>query len=218
MIFANNSENINKVIQNAKCTIVHFDFKQYEVQTGLIGKFNKENAAVANQVAQHLGLKKQLVENAILDFKGIKRRLEVRFETDKIIIIDDFGSSPAKAKGAIETIKEEYPSKKIIIVYEPNEGARTQEALKLYKNLFNKSDHTFFPTFREIPERINALELSKFFPENQNIKYEPDNKKLINQIIDITKNSEKNFVICFLGSHDFEGMITKLITTFKNDA
>jgi len=210
-IFYLPSDNIRLVISAAKCKTIMLKPVDNLTQVNLIGKYNKVNAAIAMQVSLHLGIEKEIIENSIKAFSGIKRRLEIRYLDDKNIVIDDFGSSPSKARGSINSIIEEFSDAKIICVFEPNEGARTDEALPLYNDLFDDVDLVILPKFRQIKNRISSKELKKYLDNyHNNIESVEDNKIIVDRISQVIKNCNRKVVIAFLGSHEFETVILEL--------
>ena len=66
------------------------------------------------------------VAKILKTFKGAKRR----FSEDKIgktIIIDDYAHHPNEMKATIKSVKQKYPDKKIIAVFQPHTFTRTKE-------------------------------------------------------------------------------------------
>lgn len=214
IIFAAKTENIEKVVQNVKAKVIFLDYEQFKVKTSLIGKFNNDNAAAVNQICQFLGLDSELVAKLMVQFKGLKRRLEVRYKSEDLIIIDDFGSSPAKAKGSIKSVKNEFPDFGIISVYEPNEGARTEESLTLYKNVFDDVKLILLPEFRKVINRISEVELSS---QLKSINYNSELVKSSEELWNKVKSLEKKTIILFLGSHSFEDKIQYLISKLDEE-
>lgn len=214
VIFARKTPIIEGIVSSAKAKVIFFEETTLDIP--LVGKFNKENASFVYQISKYLQLDEIKSLDALKNFKGIKRRLEVRHKTENLVIIDDFGSSPAKAKGSIESVKQEFLDSNLIIVYEPNEGARTKDSLQLYNNLFNDAVKIYFPTFRDIPDRITAEELldylrTKVVDRNKFI-FTPSDEKLIELILEDIGSFSKN-VVLFLGSHNFEDKIKLLVSS-----
>ncbi|KXK27456.1 MAG: UDP-N-acetylmuramate:L-alanyl-gamma-D-glutamyl-meso-diaminopimelate ligase [candidate division WS6 bacterium OLB20] len=118
----------------------------------LIGEFNEENLLAAGALAYELGIRKERIQEAISKFSGIRRRLEVRFENEHTVIIDDFGSSPPKARGALHAVRTDYPDAYIAAVFEPNTGNRVAASLSEYKDAFADADAVYFPRFTRLPK------------------------------------------------------------------
>jgi UDP-N-acetylmuramate: L-alanyl-gamma-D-glutamyl-meso-diaminopimelate ligase len=206
IIFASKTEVIRTLLETASCKIIWLEGGE-KIETNLLGKFNKENLSKAYEIGVGIGLDYDL-KNILSKFQGIKRRLETRFKNDKYKVIDDFGSSPAKAAKTIDTLNNEFPDHKLVIVYEPNEGARTDESIGLYKGLFDDAEVVYFPEFREMKNRINAENLkSKINSSNIVVT---SREKLVSKVVNSLEIDSK-YVVAFLSSHSFEKEILDLI-------
>jgi UDP-N-acetylmuramate: L-alanyl-gamma-D-glutamyl-meso-diaminopimelate ligase len=196
-------------------------FEIIPFERNIIGQFNDYNFLAASVVSYELGIRKERIQEALANFGGIKRRLETRFKNSKLQIIDDFGSSPPKAMASLVSIRQSFPNYHIITIFEPNTGNRTPESVDLYKNVFDKSNEIIFPRFTKLPktniERYDSSQLAeklkKYYPD---IKLIDNDQELITYITTKIQFIDKKFVILFLGSHGFRGMINKLIETVSN--
>lgn len=56
---------------------------------------------------------------AVKDLKMVKRRQEIKGSYKGSVVIDDFAHHPRAIKVTIETVKQKYPEKKIVVVFEP---------------------------------------------------------------------------------------------------
>lgn len=186
----------------------------YEKQ--IIGDFNEENLLAASALAYEIGIKKERIQEAIENYTGIRRRLEKRLDTENAIVIDDFGSSPPKAAGALKALNEDYPEREIIAVFEPNTGNRTLASLPLYETAFENANEVILPRFTRLPKtRLERFGAEVLFQELQkyhhNVKNINDDNELIEYLVNHGKDKNSNTVIVFLGSHGFRTMIEKVI-------
>lgn len=187
----------------------------------IIGEFNEENFLAGSVMAYELGVKKEYIQDTISEFKGIKRRLEIKIQSDQFLIIDDFGSSPPKAHGSLQALRSDYPDSKIIAIFEPNTGNRTEASIPTYKKAFKLADEIIFPRFTKLPsidkKRFNAEELIESLkPYYDNITYVGDDDVLVNLLVkEIELGDAVHKIIVFMGSHGFRGMIEKLNTYFS---
>jgi UDP-N-acetylmuramate: L-alanyl-gamma-D-glutamyl-meso-diaminopimelate ligase len=197
----------------------HLEIIPYERK--IIGEFNEENFLAGSVLAHEIGVRKEHIQNTISEFKGIKRRLEIKIQNEKFLIIDDFGSSPPKAQGSLQALRSDYPDSKIIAIFEPNTGNRTSASIPTYKDAFEMADEVIFPRFTKLPnietKRFNAEELIDSLKEYyDNITYVGDDDVLINLLVkEIELGEDLHKVIVFMGSHGFRGMIEKLNTYFS---
>ncbi len=72
----------------------------------MLGKHNVENALCAIRLCAELGLDLSKVRDAVAQFKGIERRLEIAGKTEGIAVIDDYAHNPAKIAAALSAVSE----------------------------------------------------------------------------------------------------------------
>ncbi|MEM6884498.1 MAG: UDP-N-acetylmuramate:L-alanyl-gamma-D-glutamyl-meso-diaminopimelate ligase [Verrucomicrobiota bacterium] len=85
----------------------------------MFGKHNVHNAAMVIVAAHNYHIPLSEIEKALRDFKGIKRRMEVRAETNGITVIDDFAHHPTAIRETIDAIKARYAGRRLWILFEP---------------------------------------------------------------------------------------------------
>jgi len=186
--------------------------------TQLLGKFNLENWCGALALALELGVPVKILQKAVADFKGVKRRLEIRAQKNGVTIIDDFAHSPSKAKQSVMALKIHFPKEKIYVIFEPNRGGRSIKCLKSYNNVFKGVNKIFIPKLSNYKPKpgvidVSGAELAQYLSQtHKNVSYEENNEKILAWL---KTHAKKNTLIAFLGSRDFGGMIEKMINKIK---
>jgi UDP-N-acetylmuramate: L-alanyl-gamma-D-glutamyl-meso-diaminopimelate ligase len=224
--------NLDFLLSGIKCDYSRYSDYEMKVsnETGkqdkffelkVIGKHNQSNAlaayAMAEKLGTPLGLNHEKIVNGIETYLGIRRRLEIKLKTHKNLVIDDFGSTPHKARVAINSVIEENPDKPLYVIFEPNSGSRTARSISEYQHTFDKPNikKLFLPRFTNIKgEYLDNTSLSEKLKllgvESETIN---DDDKLVEAI---TKNAEVGGIVIFLGSHGFRGMINKVVKKLEN--
>jgi UDP-N-acetylmuramate: L-alanyl-gamma-D-glutamyl-meso-diaminopimelate ligase len=199
---------------------INHDISELEIipyERKIIGEFNEENLLAASVMAYELGVKKERIQEAIEQYQGIKRRLEIKFQRKDLLVIDDFGSSPPKAAGSIKALREDYPDSSLYVIFEPNTGNRTLQSIETYKSAFEGVDEVIFPRFTRLPKsdlkRMNETELAEVLkPMIPEITVMPDDETLLKVLVKYADlSTRKHKIIVFMGSHGFRGMIDKLV-------
>ncbi len=188
---------------------------KYKITSRLLGDYMSDNICAAFAMAREIGIEPEVIIKAIESFKGIKRRLEKRFDGD-VTVIDDIAHSPAKARSTLETLKTDG---RLIAIFEPNTGNRQTESIPSYDNPFIAADEVVIPRLTQIkrdtakPESMDGAKLAEVIGKTHpNVKYIDDDEKLIDYLIN---NTKKGDVVVFLGSHGFRGMIDRLVLSFR---
>lgn len=121
------------------------DYKKVKTDFTLLtpGKHNILDAQTAIKAAETLGIPEDKAKELLKDFKGTWRRLEYKGEKDGHIFYDDYAHHPTEIKASLSALRETYPNKKIVCVFEPHQQGRTKlffddfvEALKLADQVF----------------------------------------------------------------------------------
>ena len=92
----------------------------------LPGHHNMENAVAALAVADYMGISHDKIKEALTTFVGVKRRFN-RFEINGKIYIDDYAHHPTELDAAIRSVRELYPGKKVLGVFQPHLFTRTRD-------------------------------------------------------------------------------------------
>lgn len=92
---------------------------QGTVRWSLLGKHNISNALAAIAAAQHAGVAASTAIKALAEFKGIKRRMELRGSVNNINVYDDFAHHPTAIETTLKGLRANVGSGNIIAVLEP---------------------------------------------------------------------------------------------------
>lgn len=90
------------------------------------GLVNVENAVAALAMAYIQKVDREYLFKHISSFQGIERRFDVRFEQGGVVYIDDYAHHPREISYTIQSVRDFYPGKSIIGVFQPHLYTRTQ--------------------------------------------------------------------------------------------
>lgn len=144
------------------------DYSKYHpssIELLIPGEHNKQNAATTLAVVEALGESVPTAKNYLArEFKGVERRMEhVGMTTEGIQIFDDYAHNPEGLDYLIAGLREFYPEKKIIMLFEPHLYSRTRDFKNEFARALEAVDVLYlFPTYRareeEIPQENYLLE------------------------------------------------------------
>ena len=80
----------------------------------MFGAHNTKNILAAITAANVNGISIQDSVNALKDFKGIKRRLELKYEDSSMMIIDDFAHHPTAIQYSIDAVKNKFNNSNVL--------------------------------------------------------------------------------------------------------
>jgi UDP-N-acetylmuramate: L-alanyl-gamma-D-glutamyl-meso-diaminopimelate ligase len=90
-----------------------------DFEFALAGDYNVLNATAAAAMAAGYGVAPETIYSALVTFKSVKRRLEVKAEVNGITIIDDFAHHPTAIAGTLRALRTIYPGHRLWAVFEP---------------------------------------------------------------------------------------------------
>ena len=179
------------------------------LEFGLPGKHNLMNALMALAMAKTFGIPTGDIASALLSFRGIKRRFSYQIKTENLVYIDDYAHHPTEINAVHQAVRELYPDKKVLAVFQPHLFSRTRDFADDFARSLSAFDEVIlldiYPA-RELPmEGITSNWLLK--------KIDNNHKKLIskNELISSILKSDST-VIVTIGAGD----IGELVESIKN--
>lgn len=189
-----------------------FDVKTKEeiikdIRFHLPGKHNLSNALMALSMAKTYGISDENIKKALGNFKGIERRFSYKIKTEDLVLIDDYAHHPTEINAVYNAVKELYPNKKNLAVFQPHLFSRTRDFLDGFAESLSQFDEVIlldiYPA-RELPiEGITSGLLLDKIP-NQN-------KRLVTktELNDAVLSSDAQ-VIVVVGAGDIGEMVEDL--------
>lgn len=147
LIINTDDENSRKVKERiTKENVIGYSLQEEDaksIELSVPGKHNLGNALAALKVGDHLGIKKGKTLQALKEFKGTWRRFD---EKDVILrngksvrIINDYAHHPTAIKATLEAVKEKYPKKKVVAVFQPHQYERTYSLFAGFKKVLRQA-------------------------------------------------------------------------------
>lgn len=196
----------------------HFDFKNGEliienIEMGLPGLHNIENAVAAIQVALHLQISPDKIRTALGNFKGVKRRFEYIVKSESHIYIDDYAHHPEELRACIQAVKTLYPDKKLTTVFQPHLFTRTRDFAEGFAEVLGLTDELImldiYPA-RELPiPDVNSEMILK------NIELKGKCILSKREVIDFVREQKPELLLT-VGAGDIDTLIEPLKKALEN--
>ena len=177
------------------------------IEFNLPGRHNLSNALVALAMSVEYGLPTKQLAKALASYKGVKRRFSYHIKTDKIVFIDDYAHHPEEINAVHQAVREMYPEKKVLAVFQPHLFSRTQDFATQFAKSLSQFDQIIlldiYPA-RELPiEGVTSSWLLSLI--------ENSNKKLVNKEDLISQIKQSNAdVILTIGAGDIGAQVLKI--------
>lgn len=124
------------------------------LQFNLPGRHNLSNALIALAMAVEYGCSHQQLAKALASFKGVKRRFTYQIKRDDFVFIDDYAHHPEEINAVHQAVREMYPNKKVLAIFQPHLFSRTRDFIDDFAKSLSNFDEVLlldiYPA-RELP-------------------------------------------------------------------
>ncbi len=164
-----------------------------EVTLAQPGRHNVLNALASIGVALEAGIKKEDIFQGLMNFGGVGRRFERKGEARGVLIVDDYGHHPAEIKATIETAKNCYPDRRLVMAFQPHRFSRTQALFGDFCKTFDKVDQLLlteiYPASESPIPGVNGLSLAQGIRQvsSTKVNFYPDFEAMEAELQDILK-------------------------------
>ncbi|WP_435413081.1 UDP-N-acetylmuramate--L-alanine ligase [Psychroserpens mesophilus] len=93
----------------------------------LPGRHNLSNALIALAMTVEYGIPKPQLAKALASYKGVKRRFTYQIKSENLVFIDDYAHHPEEINAVHHAIREMYPDKKVLAIFQPHLFSRTKD-------------------------------------------------------------------------------------------
>ena len=124
------------------------------------GRYNVANALAAIALAYHAGAEPFQLASALRSFRGISRRLACRGVGGGVTVVDDYAHHPTEIRVTIEAARHRYLPKRIWVVFQPHQYARTSHFMEEFAGSFTEADEIIVPDVYGAREDRQAARLA----------------------------------------------------------
>jgi UDP-N-acetylmuramate: L-alanyl-gamma-D-glutamyl-meso-diaminopimelate ligase len=100
------------------------------VQWKLLGEHNRMNALAAVAAAHAAGVQPAAAVQALSDFSGVRRRMEIRGTAGDVTVYDDFAHHPTAIRTTLEGLRAREKEGRILAVLEPRSNTMKRGVMK----------------------------------------------------------------------------------------
>lgn len=114
------------------------------ISLNIPGRHNALNAAAAIAVASDEGISDQAIIDGLFKFGGVGRRFEVigdyPVEGGNAMLVDDYGHHPTEVKATIQAVRDGWPEKRLVMVFQPHRYTRTRDLYEDFVQVLSEVD------------------------------------------------------------------------------
>lgn len=180
------------------------------------GTHNQFNAEAAWQAVKILGVKKSIADKVFHSYQGAWRRMEKlkpKSHTLKAILYSDYAHHPTEIKATLQSLREKYPKKNIVCVFQPHQQDRLNRLFKEFTTAFIVADKAIIYPLYKVKGRDTigrtSEDLVKTINE-PNVLYAPDFKSVLRMIDSDIKSDS---VIIFMSAGDLDERVRAYLSS-----
>ena len=173
------------------------------------GKHVLFDASIAYIIGYMAGIDEHNILDALEDYTGVWRRMEMVWNTkNNNMLVSDYGHHPTEIQVTLSALKEKYPQKTLITIFQPHQYSRTLELLEGFKTCFSDTDILIIPNIyasRDSEENMKKIDTQKLVDliQHPNISNGQWFEHTLGVIKDYdTKSSEYIFLLLWAGDID----------------
>ncbi|MDF1577537.1 MAG: UDP-N-acetylmuramate--L-alanine ligase [Desulfurivibrionaceae bacterium] len=91
-------------------------------------------------VGLELDIPFQVIGEALAAFSGVQRRVEVKGEKQGVTVVDDYGHHPTEVKATLSALRDAWPNRRLIVLFQPHRYSRTKGLFKEFCTAFHEAD------------------------------------------------------------------------------
>lgn len=159
------------------------------IELNLMGRHNVLNSLAAIAVAFELDIPFKKIHQALKSFSGIERRCQVLLKNGSITVLDDYGHHPEEIKVTLEAIREAYPGRRLVTLFQPHRYTRTKDLFDDFTQAFDRVDclmvTDIYPASEEPIAGVSAQSLAEAIRRKKGgeVVYLPKDKKIADEIV-----------------------------------
>ncbi len=180
------------------------------VSWSMFGLHNAGNALGAIAAARHAGVAPALAIEALADFSGVKRRLEVIAEVGKTTLYDDFAHHPTAIRKTLQSLRNRVGGDEILAIIEPRTHTMSLGTLRdALANCCAAADRAFWFRSANIEWDVAALTAECVVPA----QHFSDLPHLIKQVCELPKQRRH---VVIMSNGDFGNIYDKLPAALRS--
>ena len=185
--------------------VIHHDRSLGRVVVGMPGTHNVLNALAALSVGLELEMGFEDIKKGLKNLGGLARRFQVKDEKGDVLFIDDYGHHPTEITATLETAKECWPERRLVVIFQPHRYSRTKALFDRFAISFNQADALIvapiYPAGEAPIEGVNAEWLYRAIKEHghRNVILGKNKNEIVKLLLDLIRPED---VVMTLGAGD----------------
>lgn len=186
-----------------------------EVHLKIPGRHNVQNALAAIGTCLELEVPFESIKKSLENFRNAERRLDLKGYFRGVPVYDDYGHHPTEIRAVINSLREMYPDRRIILVFQPHRYSRTYHLFNEFVEVLKPLENLIITEIYSAGEKnlygVSAEDLAKACKA----KFLPNKEEVFEELRKIV--SEKD-VVLFLGAGSISRWCEEFLKAVNEEA
>lgn len=189
-----------------------------ELDLRVAGVHNVKNSLAGVAVGLELDIPWEKIKDALDNFQGVSRRLEIKGEVKRIMVMDDYAHHPTEIEVSLKAVREGW-KRRIITVFQPHLYSRTRDFRQEFGRSFFNSDllviTSIYPAREQPIPGVTSELIARAAKEygHQEVYYIPEKEKVVPFLL---KTVRENDLVMTIGAGDVYQVGEKLISALSS--
>jgi len=186
------------------------------IKTPLLGEYNCFNTLGALAFFAYLGEDLKKVNKVLMQFKGTKRRFNIKAKVDDVTFVDDYAHHPTEIKSVLGAARLKKP-KRIVAVFQPHRFSRVKLLIKEFTKCFEEADVLIVTDIYSAHEKpvkgLDAKELMKKIKNNFSGELYYTSKDKLPKVV--SSHCKSGDIVLGLGAGDINILMEQAVNEFR---
>lgn len=182
------------------------------LELSLPGLHNVENAVGATALALLAGASEDDIREAMLTFRGNRRRFEVKLQTSTHCLIDDYAHHPEEISTMLTSVRALYAGRDLTVVFQPHLYTRTRDFASGFASALSLADHVLlldiYPAREEPIEGVDSQMLAVQMTTDVTLTTK---ERLLTDL-----QAQQRDVVVMMGAGNIDAMVPSVEEMMKN--
>ncbi len=132
------------------------------LELNVSGEHNILNSLAAIAAAHECGIKFEISAQILRNFHGSERRMQIKGERAGVLVVDDYAHHPTEMMATLRAMKNAFPNRRIILVFQPHRFSRTAQFAREISQALSIADRAFvLPIYAASEKNISGITSQK---------------------------------------------------------
>lgn len=189
-----------------------------DVSIGIPGRHNVSNSLAAVALLSSMGVSVKDAVKYLPEFCGAKRRLEIKWDNEGLMVVDDYAHHPTEVRASLSALKAF--GRTITCVFQPHRYSRVVSLANSFGSAFQDADEVIVTGIYGAGEsNVNSVDASLISDAMRQAGHphvlQMPKEKVIRYLRD---RNVRNQVVAFLGAGDITEVADHFVQSLKDES